>query len=605
VFLYLVDVNGKTSESFVLLQEDEITVNGDAALAGFEKRLFPLSSYQEYLDEVVKIVVFIPGVEEDFDFWIEDIKLRKSQKFYSQASARYRYGNAETVTFASLLVDGLEPQGTAIRGRIRVAGTEAELDSALFSPFFDGNTAFNTRGKWAEIEVILSSDPSNEFAPTVKLIELGLLVDSEETGIYVDSLDSFSKGTRNNIDYHGDVELKISTPVTVKNISAISTDNVVEFDPDKNPVFGFSGANLPISESQALDRILGLDSPRGLKNPKRLVRTPNKKFVVSDTENHRVVIFSPDGSVDRIYAGKNDDFEFDLPEFKPLTATVNTEDNVMYLGFSKSISVRAAAFTEVVVTVGGLAFDLLEDATLAYGTAPINDRVIAIPLTDQHAALLSSNQETARVKYNEEFSASIDKLFTGASTEISVDFAPITYHKWIYFPVHAEPTFGENLLICNATRLPFFLNDDGNEVEPEPADTYNIQHFDPNQEEPVSFSNFMDFTVEYGGCIHRAADGTVWVSGVNRQRQGAVGYMDNIDGDGSTRIYASPLGNFPTGVSTDSVGRAWISESSVVERGGRAIRIDRDGNITAKINEVFTNINSIQVIDDDNLLVSC
>jgi hypothetical protein len=470
----------------------------------------------------------------------------------------------------------------------------------LFTPYLRTADTFTLRGKWVEIDILLDSDADQNLTPKLTRVELSLTAESESNGITVETLEEWANGTSQNLTFTGTtaVTASITPPLTVGDTYFVSGNRVEEVDADKQPVFAISGENLPQSEVQAFAGIFGAGGA-GLDRPRSVVRTSDRRYVVCDTYNHRIFIFDSGGQILDLYAGANEDVDQDASDVFGLTATYNDTTGVLWLGFSKTVTIPAASFSKIVLVIGGKEVNLSEEGQLLAADESMSGRAVGVTLTAEHQSLLSQAPDDAFVYYDAGFVGDFNDLF--ARRTIRVYFAPVSYHPYIWHPVYAAPSSNGYLWVCNATKLKFETTSSNAQVEPDVPETRNLQEFSPDRD-LGRYTNSVYFSTVLGGSVYEDTDGNLLVAGLNNVREGKI-YLNPLQGVPQV-MYSSPFNNQPTQIDQDSEGYYWVSESSGTDRAGRVLKMDIHGNILGVISGQFTLVNGIQVLPDDRLLVS-
>ena len=596
VFLYIENQQGQKSSVYQVLSVNEMTTNTDPLMMGFEERTIVLSGFTNR-SNVTKITIIVEDVVNDYGFWMDNIRLRKSQDYVAQGNIRLRYETGDIVTFNSLVYETILPSQTEIKARCRVADTQADLNDALFTPFLTSADSFILKGKWIEIDVQLFSNGIQTFTPTLTAVEVGITVDADSNGFDVNDAADWAKGHSSNITFiEGGGSLRIKTPVTVGDYVFLNEETVNEISEDKVPVFGIGNQNLPMSEWQAYDALFDANVEPSLRNPRSVVRTNDRRYIVCDTDNHRILIFDQSGKLLRAFCGANEDVVRGQEDIIGVTATYNQETGILWLGFTKEITLTASSFEKVLMNVGAKQIILNEEGLLLTANGPVTGRVIGVPLTEDHQSLLNATDDDCSIAYGANFTPEFNRLFENSF--ITIYFAPVSYHDFIYYPVYAVEAKNrvDKYWVCNATKLAF-INNSGS--EPLTAETRQLQLFDPDEDTGV-FTNSVYFMKEFGGMVLEA-NGGMYVAGADIDRNGTV--FANPLSNAPKTVYVSPTNCYPSALDFDSSGGLWVAESSENARSGRVLKMDLNGNITESFGEVYTMINSIKCLSGNRLLL--
>lgn len=92
-------------------------------------------------------------------------------RYYSSGTMRIKFDGGITQRWKSYAIVGEEANGTNIKVRFRTSDTEAGLDSATWSQYYDSTAGIITDisdGQWIEIELTLESDITQTYTPILK-----------------------------------------------------------------------------------------------------------------------------------------------------------------------------------------------------------------------------------------------------------------------------------------------------------------------------------------------------------------------------------------------------------------------------------------------------
>ena len=605
VYFYFVDAVGNVSSSFVVLSSNEVTSNIDPNLDDFEDRAFSIGSINR--QAIKQIVFFSDDITQDITFWVDDIHLSKSAVFQAQGSLRMRYSTSQEVVFTSVTyTNDTLPSGTSIKTRLRAADTTADLNNAIFTPFIQPGTGLAIRGKIAEIEVVLLADPTQNYSPNLTSLTLSMNVNSEDNGFTIQSPSDWAAGSSSNLHFTGTANpenVTIQTPATVGDMSFLTNGLVNEVDSSFTPVFSITGANLPVSVNQAFAAVTGA-LKAGLSNAVSAVRTSDRRWIVCDTDNDRVLFFDSGGNLLHAYCGYDQDADVETDQSIPLTADYNPTTGMLWLTFSQTIVLTEAAFSKIQINIGQQFFFLSDEGANIASGGNLSGRVFGIPLTSEHQSRLKNLSIVVTVTYSADLTTGFDNLF--ASIPITIYMNPISFHEYFFKPVYAVETLDGTgrFWLCNATILKATTDSvTGQTVNPRvPSPNRPLYLFDPNQTDSGIFQTSVYFSDVFGGFVLEQSDGTLMAAGLDANKNGRV--YSNALSPIPQVLYGSPVNAQPTCISVDSSGYYWITESSGTARAGRIIQIDSFGNVLTNISGAYTNVNCIQVLANGNLLVS-
>jgi len=327
------DGNETTSSNFILLNRDEVTADPDIAQNDFAKKTFDIS--KQTRDKVTKFVIFVEETHENFEFFLDNIFVRNQNLFVPQGTIQFRFSNATPLTFHSVFFEVDAPEDTEVQVRLRVANSPTLLPRAGFTlPVLSGQV-IGLDGTDAEIEVTLLTD-NVQTTPILKSVELRMLTDADFHGFDIKSVLDWNLGNPQNITIKSDLggeaaSLVISNPVNVGGLSFINRDAVSEVDSNKVGIHGFSGNKLPISPDQAIR--FGTDQTRGFDRAVSSIRKFDKRFLVADNKNNRVLEFDSDGQLIRGFGSVRASDE----DFYPLVSVYNPNPGQLTIVLSKGI----------------------------------------------------------------------------------------------------------------------------------------------------------------------------------------------------------------------------------------------------------------------------
>jgi hypothetical protein len=607
VSFYFVDSLGGQSSTLAVLGMNATTAGGAFVTLSWNIGSFIRAN-------VSSIVFVVSDVAVQSDFWVDNIRLKSSQAYNAQGTVRYRYQTGSTVTYNSLNWLATEPSGTDVRVRARVAGTESDLDNALFTAYLPPIASFSLQGSWIEFEVLLLADtPLYLTTPTLTSLEFSFLSTAADGSIIVETAEDFDRGSTQNVIINTSPVSTTLKPIgtqmcAVGDTSFLSNGLVNELDNNDIPLLAIAGNGLPISEVQAWDALQS-NVALGFPNALAAVRTADRKWIVCDTTNHRILIYTTDDNnipvLLQAYCGANEDVDRVSNAAIGITATYNQQTATLWLGFSQSLTITQDGFSQITVEIGNQTFSLADEGDASgTGATGVTGRVIQVPLTPEHQGTMTG-VTNATVSYGENLSATFNALF--ANRPVPVYVAPVAYYPFIWNPVYAVYSLdgSGNLWIANATNLAEVEDSNGNFIPPFIPATRNLQLFDPTNStgDTGIWTNLVGFSIEFGGSILELASGKLAVAGLDSSFVGHV-WSDAL-ASSPIVLYTSSSNNQPSSISlANDGGSYWVSESSGTSRGGRILNIDTSGNLKAIFQGSYTKVNSVQVLEDDNLLVS-
>jgi len=579
------DGNEVESTNFVLLERDATTENPEVGKNDFEKRTFSIDS--ETRDKVTKFVVFIEEVDEKFEFFIDDIFVRNENLFVSQGTIQFRFFNATPITFHSVFYDIDAPENTEIQVRIRVASSPTLLPRSAFTlPFISGQV-LGLDGTDAEIEVTLLTEDI-KITPALKSLELRLLTDADFHGFDVKSSSDWELGDPQNVTIQSDpsgqlASVIISNPINVGGLVFSNKGAVSEVDDERVGIHGFSGNNLPISPDQAIR--FGKDQTRGFDGVVSVVGTFDKRFLVADNKNNRVLEFNSDGDLLRGFGSVRASDE----DFYPFTSVYNPVSGIFIIVFSKGVDKESVDLEKISLFIGTAEIPL-NSADSVVDTKS-DDRILAIQLSSSKFNQLigvKSNvtvnfktgafAETIQLSENENASALIGTF------GIEVFIGDFRYVDHIRHPIFFNILENGNWIVGNSSVFSNATPD----TSTDDISVASVVEFDPENPDIAIFGyddlTFSDFSL--GSIIEQTSDrlaiaGVFKSNGAVTQAGTAGGtsdastpatvqktvFLENRE-DGDLRNAASAElssddGTF--GVKRDDTGESVIADSTAVQ----------------------------------------
>ena len=577
-FFITTDDDGNETEStnFVLLERDATTENPEVGKNDFEKKTFSIDS--ETRDKVTKFIIFIEETDEKFEFFIDDIFVRNENLFVSQGTIQFRFSNATPLTFHSVFYDIDTPENTEIQVRIRVASSPTLLPRSAFTlPFISGQV-LGLDGADAEIEITLLTEDV-KVTPTLKSLELRLLSDADFHGFDIKSISDWNLGDPQNITIKSDpsgqlASVIISNPINVGGLVFGNKDAVSEVDDERVGIHGFSGNNLPVSPDQAIR--FGADQTKGFDRAVSVVRTFDKRFLVADNHNNRVLEFNSDGELLRgfgsVRAGDED--------FYPFSSVYNPTSGILTVVFSKGVDKESVDLEKISLFIG-TAEIALSSADSVVDTKN-DDRILAIQLSSSKFNQLIGVKSNVTVNFKTGAFAETIQLNANASEligalGIEVFIGDFTYIDHIRHPVFVNILDNGNWVVANSS---IFSNA---ATTTDDVSAAAVVEFDPDNPDIAIFGyndlTFSDFSL--GSIIEQTSD-RLAIAGVF-QSNGSVTpasdsdsditsvqrtiFLENRD-DGELRnAFAVELSSLDGtfGIKRDDTGESVIADSTAVQ----------------------------------------
>lgn len=528
------DGNELESTNFVLLERDAITENPEVGKNDFEKKTFSIDS--ETRDKVTKLIIFIEETDEKFEFFIDDIFVRNENLFVSQGTIQFRFSNATPVTFHSVFYDIDTPENTEIQVRIRVASSPTLLPRSAFTlPFISGQV-LGLDGADAEVEVTFLTEDV-KVTPVLKSLELRLLTAADFHGFDVKSVLDWKLGDPQNITIKSDLSgqlpsVIISNPINVGGLVYTNKDAVSEVDDERVGIHGFSGNNLPVSPEQAIR--FGQDQTKGFDGAVSVVRMFDKRFLVADNKNNRVLEFNSDGELLRGFGSVRSSDE----DFYPFSSVYNPTSGIITIVFSKGIDKESVDLEKISLFIGTAEIPLTSADSVV--DTKSDDRILAIHLSSSKFNQLIGVKSNVTINFKNGAFAETIQLNENASEligslGIEVFIGNFTYIDHIRHPVFVNILENGNWVVANSS---IFSNaativDTGTDDVSSAA----LVEFDPDNPDIAIFGyddlTFSDFSL--GSIIEQTSD-RLAIAGIFKSDGAVTQVVDIADSSDTTTV---------------------------------------------------------------------
>jgi hypothetical protein len=494
------------SSPFLLLAEDEVT-DSTSIDNDFEQRVFDITGQTR--TNVTKFVIFTDDVEENFNFYLDDIYVQNTSLFKEQGSVRYRYSSVSPIVFYSIFYDANTPTNTAVSVRVKTASSTSLLSRSSYSLSLSSGDVFALPGADAEIEIQFTTTDTS-VTPSLDSLTLRLLVEAESNGFDIVSSSDWGRAEdTQNIDLLSSGGIQLNTPINVGGRYFSYLEAVREIDDDDIGIYGISGVNMPISPVQAIDW-----SDNALKRfdgPVSVVRQVSKNFVVADRDNDRIIEVDSNGALVKGFGSVH----IEDTVLYPLVSTYNALTGILTLVTSKRIDKASVDLTKISVFVGTTEISLT--AADVIQTTNKFDSILEILLSTNFQAQIAG---TTDLFVNVIEGAFAEQLGSNATSQALMGLKGIecfvgdfTYIDNIRHPVYVNILDSENWVVANSTVLDSAAQPT-NGTDPGIA-VPSILEFDPDSPDEIVFSysgiNFSDFSL---GGIEEYSDTRLAVAGV-------------------------------------------------------------------------------------------
>ena len=453
VYCYFVNDTGgikKNSSIFLLLADDEITVNPAISRNNFADRKFSIQN--ETKNNVVDFIIFTE-TSENFDFYLDDIYVKTEALYVPQGSINFRYSSGSPITFYSLFYDATIPSGTSVQVRIKSASSGSLLSRASYTPYLASGEVFALYGTDSEIEVTLLSE-SRTATPTLFSLQIRLLFVADYHGLSVKTSSDWSRGDLDNITIDpttGDLaNINLTIPINVGGGYFSYLQSIKEIDDLDIGVFGLDGTMMPISPVQAIQ--WSLNPVKGFTNPVSVIRRINKNYIIADRDNDRVVEITSSGVFVRGFASVH----VSDTVLYPLVSTYNSLNGILTIVMSKSIDHASIDLTKISLCVGGTELKLANSDVLLSNNK--SSCIVEVQLSsDKQSQLATSVPDLYVNLLNGVFAESLDsntnsKVLVGIRG-IEVFQGDLTFTDKIRHPIFANILENGNWIVANSTIL--------------------------------------------------------------------------------------------------------------------------------------------------------
>lgn len=437
--LYFIIYDGEGEELYrhtLVPSTTSTEVSDNAGLAFFERFEVPINTLDR--NRISGFAIETGELNRNFQqFAVDAMYLRSDEFVQPQGTLRLRYETSGYVVFDNVEYISTTPGASELRMQVRVANSLEELSEKPFSPILSSSETFALSGRVIEIQFTFISTPDRSATPNLEGVVLNWLAPSSVSGLSLSSADLFSRGeNRNTIVIEDPVggDNVLMERINVGNFYFINDGVANELDPDRVPVSAVRGDLLPITPIQAMATVLSEDgnvlaseiTPRGLNNPKSIFRLIDGSFLISDTDNDRIIEVTADGKFVRGYASHNGLPDDLLPEDSgpiALTSNYNPRLGRLYITFSFDFDITAVNLRNVNIIIGaGTVLSLSNDTdrpmTLLgslFGdynpstevweppsgeNAALIDNVITVQLSPEKQSLLNATNDAVQIEVN-------------------------------------------------------------------------------------------------------------------------------------------------------------------------------------------------------------
>lgn len=416
LFFFIVDDNAGTQNSFTkVLDRKAPTVNEDTLQNGWQQIRLDISDYTR---SAINSFGFYFSTQEGwdtstgFDLNIDRMALTSTNSYKENGYVRLTFGSEFLRNFYRLRWDSFIPTdsqalGADLRGRVRVANTEAALAQATWSDYItDSGTLLSFPQdlyKYIEVEMYLEASTNLNRSPILETVYVDYYSSDSENSINYDSQDDWENGKAYNVDTTSSPgDLLISKVDEIGHYYYATDDNkVIQADSDFDIKYEVTGTKLPRSVFQAYHGL-----PPGFGHISGLSRGDDGTYWVSDLGGNRVVEVDKAGNLIRGFAGaylENLDLEILFPSeitdpLIVLQTLYNPNNDTIYMIFNQSLVGKQFDKNRMVLKIGAQVF-FLNDIEVEVGEADglnVATNILRIKLLGGTKDLLNSLIDTGQ-----------------------------------------------------------------------------------------------------------------------------------------------------------------------------------------------------------------
>jgi hypothetical protein len=333
IYFYLSDATaGSQSSNRVVIDRNMLTYD-ESGSYGWMTVTVDISQYTRTKVNFVGFYVSTSAgwnTDIPFSLNVDEMFVTSGNFFKPNGSALFTYGNGTQNLYSYLRWNASIPVGTAIRARTRVANEMADLPYATWSSYMTTSGSAidlpipGNQYKYIQIEALFEASSDRRWSPQMMSLMLDCVFYGDDFGFSFSTEDSWRSGTLHNID-----SSTVPGGITVANVSDIG-----------NYVLGTNGSIRQLDDSftQTL-AVYGSLAPRSYRQMKsggvgfgKLTSvdiSPSGSFLVSDSENDRVIELSRDGRVSWGLSGMysydpTGDYPYALPQTEVSSSEVQT-----------------------------------------------------------------------------------------------------------------------------------------------------------------------------------------------------------------------------------------------------------------------------------------
>ena len=433
-----------------LLTTNEIT-------DGFKNVLVTLSPFSR--DKISRMDIYTDtsmgwDVADSFSIVLDDITVRKNSLYQEEGDLRYRISLPLSSQWTAIDWNFIANDGD-VKIRARGAATESSLNLTPFKDFIEhsGDSPGVSDSSNFEIDVILTCSPDKTKTPELTFLRVTYIIPSSDSGFIVNTQEAWESGVLSNkidaVTTPGSIRIK--EPISVGDIFYSNSILVSEVDPDKIPVFGYRGNEVPASPYQVVQN----DLNTGYDLVYCLRRLEGGNYLFCDTGNNRIMEIDPDGK----FVFGFGSYLGEESELTVLTSVYKSNQSLLTLVLSKNTDVATVDLSKIEIRTEDEAIFLdstdtiLRDSSVSSSGTASN---LKITLSNDHNDILAEKTTLRLVIKDGAFSESLSDAFEVTKSlrlnGITIFKGNFIYMNGIENPVSVELLENGNYLIANAKR---------------------------------------------------------------------------------------------------------------------------------------------------------
>lgn len=416
----------------------------------------------------------------DFVVNIDRIRLNNNLFYNPSGRIRLRVRTPQKSQWAAISWTG-DLNGGTIQSRARSAPVFESFDqgnSSTFSAYSDvsGNDPHIADNLALEIEIALTPSTDLTATPVLRTVTISYITNSVSSGLRIDTTDDFLRATKlenATVQSPGEVIIdgRNDTGDVVYGIQ--NSAQQVSLTTDAfgtsygTPVVGLDGSSLPLSPLQASQTEFVLRQS-GLEGVASVERQKDRTYLLADTLNDRILVLDMDGKLIKGIASNN---VRNIEELYPLASNYNPTNGILYIAWSKNVSLASLNLNKFVLSGTGISMTLsnVSDSVVRVSGPRSQDassNVSPILLSTAHQAQLAAfTADTFNSDHRLFLSVASDAAKEGVNIDnanfatlvgprgLPVFVGDIKFVEGLFRPIHISITAAFTWLVGNAKPL--------------------------------------------------------------------------------------------------------------------------------------------------------